>query len=64
MQTASAAASVPAAGEDGQTPEQRLLGRLEQVVTPGKRLAQRLLSLRQIGCPTRQQWEAALEPLQ
>jgi hypothetical protein len=29
----------PATGEDGQAPEQHLLGWLEQVVTPGQRLA-------------------------
>ena len=38
--TASAASSVQPADEDGQAPEERLLGGVEQVVAPGDRVAQ------------------------
>ena len=56
---ASAASSVQPPDEDSESLEQRLLVGVEQLVAPGDRVAQRPLSLRQIGSASFQQRQAA-----
>jgi hypothetical protein len=54
----------PAAHEHGQAPEQRLLGRREQVVAPGDGAAQRLVARRHVTCPAGQEAQALREARQ
>ena len=54
----------PPPDEDAQPPEEDLLGWSEQVVAPGDRVAQGLLSRRQVTRPPRQRRQAALQPRQ
>ena len=49
------------AGEDGEAPEEFLLGGAEQIVTPVDRGAQSLLTLRKVASATRKQLKAAGE---
>ena len=51
-----------AAGEDAEPGEERLLGRLEQVVAPVDRVPQRALALGQVAGAAGQQVEPVLEP--
>ena len=53
-----------AAGEDREAPEQRLLGRRQQVVAPVDRAAQRLLALRQVARAAGQQLEPPFDARQ
>src|SRR5215218_705456 len=54
----------PAAGEDRQTPEEGLLRWIEEVVAPGDRPPQCLLSLRQVPATSGEEREPAVEPCQ
>ncbi len=53
---------VAATGEDRQPVEQSLAAIVEQVVAPGDRSAQRLLTLGQVACPGRQDVQLVIEP--
>jgi hypothetical protein len=51
----------PAAGEDGQPPEEGLLARAEQVVAPGERVAHGALAAGQVARPINQQRQRAVQ---
>ena len=53
----------PAAGENAQSPEQDLLRRSEQVVTPGDGVTQRPLARREVARTSGQGGEPALKPV-
>src|SRR5215204_6292917 len=50
------------AGEDTEPPEKRLFAFVEQVVTPGDRVAEGTLSVRQVARAAGQQRQPAVEP--
>ena len=54
----------PAAGEHRQSPEEGLLRRIEQIMTPGDRPSQRLLSLREVPATSGEEREPAVETRQ
>src|SRR6266536_101047 len=54
----------PSRHKRGEPPEEPLLGLVEQIMAPGDRAEQRLLTNGEIPRPTRQQWEPPTEPRQ
>ena len=52
----------PAADEDGEAAEEAALGLVQQVVAPGDRVAQRLLTGRQVACAAGQEGKSSLQP--
>src|SRR5215207_4626476 len=54
----------PAAGEYRQSPEKRLIGAIEEIVTPGDRSPQRLLPLRAVPATSGEEGEATIETRQ
>ena len=54
----------PAASEYGQSTQEGAIGRIEQVVAPGQRVAQRALTLGQIDGAAAKQAQGAVQPLE